>query len=111
MTAGGYPGKFRTGDKISGLEKASSIAKAKVFHSGTSKESGDYYTSGGRVLAVTGLGANVEAARRHCYDVSSYIEFESEHHRTDIGAPRPRIRRMAGARWRILHGRGSPAGV
>jgi phosphoribosylamine---glycine ligase len=91
MTAGGYPGKFRSGDKISGLEKAGSIAKAKVFHSGTRKDSGGYYTSGGRVLAVTALGPDVEMARRSCYDVVSFIGFEGEHHRKDVGASTPAI--------------------
>ena len=86
MTSGGYPGEFVKGKRISGLEAASDVKDAKVFHAATRKQENDYYTSGGRVLAVTALGDNGAAARRFCYDIVSSIGFEGEHHRTDIGA-------------------------
>jgi phosphoribosylamine---glycine ligase len=86
MTAGGYPGEFRKGDKIEGLETVATLSPAKVFHAGTRKEGAAYYTSGGRMLAVTALGATIHEAARNVYDTISKIHIEGEHHRTDIGA-------------------------
>lgn len=86
MTSSGYPGEFAKGKRISGLEAASGMKDGKVFHAGTRKEGTSYYTSSGRVLAVTALGGSAAVARHLCYDNVSRIEFEGEHHRTDIGA-------------------------
>ena len=86
MTAGGYPGNFRKGDKIEGLESVATLSPATVFHAGTRKEDGNYYTTGGRVLAVAALGSTVQDAARNVYDTVSKIHIEGEQHRTDIGA-------------------------
>src|SRR6266849_4563138 len=50
MASGGYPGTFEAGKQISGLEEAGKIAGVKVFHAGTTKRDGEYFTAGGRVL-------------------------------------------------------------
>lgn len=86
LTAGGYPGQFRKGDKIEGLAEAATLSPTTVFHSGTRKEGVDYYTTGGRVLAVTALGKTIGEAARNVYDTISRIRFDDEHHRSDIGA-------------------------
>ena len=86
MTSGGYPGNFRKGDKIEGLESVATLSPATVFHAGTRKEDGNYYTTGGRVLAVAALGSTVQDAARNVYDTVSKIHIEGEQHRTDIGA-------------------------
>jgi phosphoribosylamine--glycine ligase len=86
MTAGGYPGQFRRGDKIEGIEAAATLSPATVFHAGTRKEDGNYYTTGGRVLAVAALGSTVRDAARNVYDTISKIHIDGEQHRTDIGA-------------------------
>src|SRR6202011_1380556 len=50
MSSGGYPGTFEAGKRISGLDAAGQVDGVKVFHAGTTKRGGEYYTSGGRVL-------------------------------------------------------------
>jgi phosphoribosylamine--glycine ligase len=83
MASGGYPGKYETGQTISGLESAAS-EDVQIFHAGTRRESGEVFTSGGRVLAVTALGETVEAARTRAYEAVSKIDFENCHYRRDI---------------------------
>ncbi len=91
MASGGYPGRYATGDPITGLESAA--ASALVFHAGTaSTPEGGIVTSGGRVLAVTGSGADLSEARARAYDSVRAIKFDRAHYRTDVagravGAP------------------------
>jgi phosphoribosylamine--glycine ligase len=85
MTAEGYPGKYRTGDPISGLPAAGS-ANSKVFHAGTGLDTeGQVVTRGGRVLCVVGSGATVGEAQRVAYEVVAPIRFPGAHYRRDIG--------------------------
>jgi phosphoribosylamine--glycine ligase len=56
-----------------------------VFHAGTSSKGGDVLTAGGRVLAVTALGVDAEAARARAYGALQQIEFAGMHYRKDIG--------------------------
>src|SRR5581483_9422119 len=53
MSSGGSPGSFEAGKPIVGLESAAAVEEVKVFHAGTSKHNGSYYTAGGRVLGVS----------------------------------------------------------
>src|SRR5215469_982885 len=50
MASGGYPGTFEQGKRIDGIEVAGTLEGVKVFHAGTSKRDGVFYTAGGRVL-------------------------------------------------------------
>ncbi|MEA3413035.1 MAG: phosphoribosylamine--glycine ligase [Pseudomonadota bacterium] len=84
MTAGGYPGAYRTGDVISGLEGADA-ADIKVFHAGTREDSGNIVTSGGRVLCVTALGDSVTQARHRAYAAIGDIKWQDAYFRPDIG--------------------------
>jgi phosphoribosylamine---glycine ligase len=86
MSSGGYPGVFEIGKKISGIEEAESIDGVKVFHSGTSRIDGAYYTSGGRVLGVTARGTELDSAVQRAYEAVSKISFEGAHYRKDIAA-------------------------
>jgi len=86
MASGGYPGTFEVGKKIMGLEDAGKVQGAKVFHAGTSKRDGAYYTAGGRVLGVTARAADLPTAVQRAYDVVSKIGFEGAHYRKDIAA-------------------------
>src|SRR5205809_2271127 len=54
--SGGYPGPFKSGMPISGIEKADAMTDVKVFHAGTSMKDGKVVTNGGRVLGVTANG-------------------------------------------------------
>jgi phosphoribosylamine--glycine ligase len=84
MAAGGYPGSYRQGDSIAGLEDADSDTQ-KVFHAGTTREDNAVVTSGGRVLCVVGLGENVAAAARQAYGAVDKICWEDMYFRRDIG--------------------------
>jgi phosphoribosylamine--glycine ligase len=82
MASGGYPESYRKGYEISGLDKASDVM---IFHAGTKKENGRYYTNGGRVLGVTAMDETLEKARIKAYQAVSGIHFQDAHYRTDIG--------------------------
>ena len=85
MASGGYPDRFEVGSPIRGLEEAESIPKVVVFHAGTRAEGASYYTCGGRVLGVTAVEPDLEAARKTAYEAVRRIRFEGAHYRTDIG--------------------------
>jgi len=83
LASGGYPGKFSSGYPISGLEgeRPNSV----IFQSGTKSADGKIVSAGGRVLCVTGLGADIRQALSAAYDRIQPIWFEGMHYRTDIG--------------------------
>jgi phosphoribosylamine---glycine ligase len=84
MSSGGYPGTFEQGKRIDGLDEAGAIEGLKVFHAGTSKRDGVYYTAGGRVLGVTARAADLETAVARAYEACAKISFPGAHYRTDI---------------------------
>ncbi|MGA8869010.1 MAG: phosphoribosylamine--glycine ligase [Candidatus Sulfotelmatobacter sp.] len=86
MSSGGYPGTYAVGKRISGLDEAGRVEGVKVFHAGTSKRDGEYYTSGGRVLGVTARAAELKTAVARAYEACGKIGFEGAHYRKDIGA-------------------------
>ena len=86
MASGGYPGTFEVGKKIMGLEDAARVEGVKVFHSGTTKRDGGYYTAGGRVLGVTARAAELETAVERAYEAVAKIGFENAHYRKDIAS-------------------------
>ncbi|CCO09232.1 phosphoribosylamine--glycine ligase [Desulforamulus hydrothermalis] len=83
MAAGGYPGKYETGQAIKGLERVPDGVQ--VFHAGTARRDGKIVTNGGRVLGVTALGRDIPEAIRRAYQGVAAIEFAGAHYRTDIG--------------------------
>jgi len=92
-SSGGYPGEYEKGKEIFGLEEAGTLKDIVVFHAGTKKSQVTshksqvkYFTSGGRVLGVTGLGATIKAAIQTTYGAVEKIHFEGMHYRKDIGA-------------------------
>ncbi len=84
MASGGYPGKYKTGYLIEGLDKAGKVPGAVIFHAGTSLAGCNVVTSGGRVLGVTGLGSSVKEAVDTAYSAVSNIKFDDMHFRKDI---------------------------
>jgi len=86
MSSGGYPGTFEVGKRIDGLDEAGAVSGVKVFHAGTSKRDGAYYTSGGRVLGVTARAGDLGTAVRRAYEACGKIGFEGAHYRKDIAA-------------------------
>ncbi len=84
LASGGYPGKYESGKSISGLDQATKLRDVQIFHAGTKRDGSEVKTAGGRVLAVTALGATLEAARARAYEAVSRIHFENCHYRRDI---------------------------
>jgi phosphoribosylamine---glycine ligase len=86
MASGGYPGTFEVGKKITGLDEAGAVDGVKVFHAGTTKRNGEFYTAGGRVLGVSARAADLETAVERAYRACEEIHFEGAHYRKDIAA-------------------------
>ncbi|KAJ9518028.1 hypothetical protein QJQ45_004311 [Haematococcus lacustris] len=83
MAAKGYPGEYRQGTLIRGLEH---VTDAKVFHAGTAlNAAGELVSKGGRVLGVTALGQDTAEAQAKAYKAVKQIEWEDAYYRTDIG--------------------------
>jgi len=86
LASGGYPGTFEVGKRIDGLQEAGAVPGVKVFHAGTTKRDGIYYTAGGRVLGVTARAPDLESAIARAYDACAKISFPGMHYRRDIAA-------------------------
>jgi phosphoribosylamine--glycine ligase len=91
LASGGYPGSFKKGFEINGLEN---IKDAIVFHAGTKLEDGKFVTSGGRVLGVVSTSSDIKSAIDKVYSNVSMINFDGAHYRKDIA-------------WRALNGKQS----
>ena len=85
LAANGYPGTPRKGGAIAGIDEAEAIAGVTVFHAGTARDGDRLVASGGRVLAVTALGADLREARDRAYQAVDAIDFADGFHRRDIG--------------------------
>lgn len=88
LVSGGYPGDYTKGKVISGLEAGSSKLETGgsiVFHAGTKPKDENVITDGGRVLAVTALGNDLENARQSAYSAVSQLSWEGVYFRKDIG--------------------------
>ena len=81
LASEGYPANPVTGEPISGI---SPVPGSSVFHAGTTLRDGILHSSGGRVLAVTGMGADLTEARNKAYRVISAITLHGSHYRSDI---------------------------
>src|SRR5580704_7498012 len=84
MSSGGYPGTFEVGKKILGLDEAEALVGAKVFHAGSSKRDGEFYTTGGRVLGVSARAGDLKTAVEQAYEACAKIRFDGVHYRKDI---------------------------
>lgn len=82
MVAGGYPNSYEKGKQIYGLN---TITDSLIFHAGTASDGPAVLTAGGRVLAITSYGKNIEAALVRSYASAEKIEFEGSYFRKDIG--------------------------
>ena len=84
LAAGGYPGDYKKGDAICGLEKPLEDG-VKVFHAGTKIDNDRVVTSGGRVLCVTALGSDIADAKDRAYAAADHIDWTGRTLRRDIG--------------------------
>ncbi|NBO64168.1 MAG: phosphoribosylamine--glycine ligase [Acidobacteria bacterium] len=86
LASEGYPGNYRTGRAISGIEAADSIPGVAVFHAGTiTSPDGKLVTAGGRVLGVTSRASSLDQATNLAYEAVKLINFEGIYYRHDIG--------------------------
>jgi len=85
LAAGGYPGSYEKGRVISGLEAAAKIENVQVLHAGTKRDGDTVTTAGGRVLAVTAQGADIDSTAARAYEAVSRIAFDGMQYRRDIG--------------------------
>jgi phosphoribosylamine--glycine ligase len=98
LASGGYPGDYRKGIPIAGLERIEGAepselkvkwaldgTRVKVFHAGTALRDGALVTDGGRVLGVTAMARTLGQALSAAYDGADLIQFEGKHMRRDIG--------------------------
>jgi len=86
ISSGGYPGIYELGKKIIGLEDAGKVEGVRVFHAGTTRRDGAFFTAGGRVLGVTSRAADLKVAVDRVYTAVSKVGFEGAHYRRDIAA-------------------------
>lgn len=82
LASGGYPESYEKGKEITGLSNVDDDIM--VYHAGTKLDKGKIVTSGGRVLAVTALGATIKEARAKVYQNIQKIHFDGMEYRTDI---------------------------
>jgi phosphoribosylamine--glycine ligase len=86
MASGGYPGAYKSGLPITGLDVAAKMPGVQVFHAGTAKgKDGQVLTAGGRVLNVVALGADLKEAQKRANAACAKIHFEGAQFRKDIG--------------------------
>ena len=91
MASAGYPDLTADPAPITGLDGAAE-AGCVVFHAGTGTINGRLHATGGRVLAVTAVGPDVEAAARKAHRGVAAVDFEGTQHRADIGLELVRAR-------------------
>jgi phosphoribosylamine--glycine ligase len=86
LAAPGYPADPRLGQPIVGLAEAGRMPGVRVYHAGTTRVAAQTLTDGGRVLGVTGVGAQLAEAHARAYAAASVIDFPGKQLRRDIAA-------------------------
>jgi phosphoribosylamine--glycine ligase len=84
-SSAGYPGSYKTGFPIAGLDDAAQVEGVEIFHSGSSQKDGQILTAGGRVLGVTAAASSLEEALGRAYEAMAKIHFDGIYYRRDIG--------------------------
>jgi phosphoribosylamine---glycine ligase len=85
MAARGYPGAYRKGSVIEGLDEAAAVEGVEIFHAGTAEQNGRIVATGGRVLNVSARGATVAEAQARAYAAVDRIRWPDGFCRRDIG--------------------------
>ena len=85
MAADGYPGEYRKGSVIGGLDEATAVEGVEIFHAGTALRDGEVVAAGGRVLNVCAVGRDVAEAQARAYAAVDRIRWPEGFCRRDIG--------------------------
>lgn len=85
LASGGYPEHYEKGKEIHGLDANGQVEGATVYHAGTVKRDGRFYTNGGRVLDVTCTGQTLDEALQKAYEAVDKISWDGMQYRHDIG--------------------------
>jgi phosphoribosylamine--glycine ligase len=85
MAANGYPGDYKKGSRVEGLDEASKIEGVEVFHAGTTSRDGHVLANGGRVLNICASGKTIAEAQRRAYAAVDRIRWPDGFCRRDIG--------------------------
>ncbi|MGH6845256.1 MAG: phosphoribosylglycinamide synthetase C domain-containing protein [Methylocella sp.] len=79
------PARRSRGSEIHGVERAEELPFVSITHAGTKREGQRLIADGGRVLNVTGVGADVAEARARAYAAIDMIDWPDGFYRRDIG--------------------------
>ncbi|MFT5749157.1 MAG: phosphoribosylamine--glycine ligase [Ancylomarina sp.] len=82
LVSGGYPEAYEKGKTISGIDQ---VSDSIVFHAGTTVNNNKVVTNGGRVIAVSSYGDNINSALKKSFSSAEKIQFEGKYYRKDIG--------------------------
>jgi phosphoribosylamine---glycine ligase len=85
MAANGYPGDYKKGSGIEGLDEASEIEGVEIFHAGTISRDGHIFANGGRVLNICASGKTIAEAQRRAYAAVDRIRWSDGFCRRDVG--------------------------
>ena len=85
LASGGYPVKYKSGYEITGLDEIAKYDDLTVFHAGTKLDGDKLVTAGGRVLGITAVAENLDAAIKRAYEGVAMVTFTDCHYRKDIG--------------------------
>jgi len=85
MASQGYPGAYARGSTIGNLCKASEVPGVNIFHAGTRNKDGRVTAEAGRVLGISGLGYDLDEARKCAYAAVERIDWPEGFYRSDIG--------------------------
>ena len=82
LVSGGYPEAYEKGKTITGINQ---VTDSLVFHAGTTDNNNELVTNGGRVIAVSSYGDNLNSALKKSFSNADKIQFEGKYYRKDIG--------------------------
>jgi phosphoribosylamine--glycine ligase len=85
LASAGYPGAYKKGKEITGIDGAEMNKDVVVFQAGTKVENNNLVTSGGRVLGVSAVAKSLEEALDTAYNAVKKINFDGMQYRKDIG--------------------------
>ncbi|MEL7488411.1 MAG: phosphoribosylamine--glycine ligase, partial [Pseudomonadota bacterium] len=85
FAADGYPGAYKKGERINGLDEAAAIDGVEIFHAGVAEKDGALVSNGGRVLNVTATGPTISDAVARAYEGVAKINWPGGFYRRDIG--------------------------